>query len=150
MDEKGYTKREFAEVFGVSLHAVDKWVEAGIPRIPVGKNRWRYGRDAFKWSIGKIRANGKGKKRDVQEETAVVELQRAKLKLDKERAEVVPVSTFREVLADVTARLDSKVQAVPRKLAPDLLGIEELPKMVDALDLGVEELRAELRVALDD
>jgi hypothetical protein len=117
----------------------------------VGKSRWRYGKDSFQWAIERIRSNGKGKKvKDVQQETAVVELDRAKLKLQKERAEVAPVSTIKEVLGDMAVRLDSKVQAVPRKWAGELLGIEDLPKMVDQLDHMIEELRAELRSAADD
>ncbi len=150
MKESGYTKKDFATIFEVSLPAIDKWVEQGIPRIPVGKNRWRYGSEAFKWALGRTRKNGKKKDRDVREETAVVELERAKLKLEKERGEVVPVTTFQDVLGDVAARLDSKLQALSRKWAAELLGIEELPKMVEQLDLAVEECRAELRNVCDD
>jgi phage terminase Nu1 subunit (DNA packaging protein) len=149
MDEQGYSKRDFAYMFGVSLASVDKWVEQGIPRIAVGKQRWRYGKEAIKWVYERTRKKN-GKRPNLNDEKAAVELEMAKIKLERERGASASVTLIDEVLGDIAKRLDSKVTAFPRKWAPELLGIEDLPKMVEELDRGVEELRAELRVAADD
>lgn len=149
MSEASFTKKDFAAIFEISLPAVDKWVEQGIPRVPVGKNRYRYGARALKWAIKK-RSSKNGKKPNVAEQTATVELERAKIKLDRERGQVVPISTFKDVLDDVATRLDSKLQAMARKWGAELLGIEELPAMVSKLDEAIEECRAELRSVCDD
>ena len=47
MDEPQLTKQQFARVFDITPRQVDNWVADGIPRITVGKSRYRYGLDVL-------------------------------------------------------------------------------------------------------
>ena len=134
---------------GVSPRTVEKWVETGLPRQAVGKARWRYGYEAILWAWALNRKNGK-KPGGLQLEKQRLEVEKLQMDVDREKGTLLHVDDFDSVLADLCTRFNAKIRAVPRKWAPDLIGVESMPQVVDVLDRLVEELRAELKVSGDD
>lgn len=120
-----------------------------MPRQAVGRNRWRFGAESIVWAWSQKR-NGKKDDKSMRSEKERLEVEKLQLEVDKEKGLVVPVSTFTEVLDDICARFDAKIQALPRKWAAELIEIEDMGPMVDKLDELKEELRAELRQQGDD
>ena len=147
LEDVSLTKRDFCKLFGdVSMRTVEKWVEAGMPRQAVGKGRVRFGADAVVWAwTEKTRQNGKAKKNGAHEEKTRLEVEKLKMEVDREKGLLTPVSTFDEVVADLCVRVDSKLQALPQKWAPELLDISDMGTMTDRLGGLKEEIRAEIR-----
>ena len=61
LDDVSLSKRDFAKLFSVSIRTVEKWIEEGMPRQKVGKQRIRFGADAILWVWAQKRTNGKKK-----------------------------------------------------------------------------------------
>ena len=137
---------------GISTKWLRELAQRGVlPRVN-GHYPWPAVRQAFN-----VYLECKGEERRAphqlkEERAALIRVQResAELELSKRRGTLVDVGLFKEMLADMAARLDGKLRSVPLKWGPDLLCIEELPEMVRRLDDVVEELRAELRTAADE
>lgn len=151
LEDVSLTKMDFCRLLGdISPRTVEKWIEAGIPRQAVGKNRWRYGWESVVWAWSQLRDSGKKSGSATRSEKERLEVEKLQLEVNRDKGLYIPVSTLEEVLADICGRFNAKIQALPRKWAADLIEIEEMGPMVDRLDELKEELRAELRAEGDD
>ena len=146
------TGKETAVLLGVTPHWLRKLAQRGVLPRQGSKYPWPAVRRSFNDYLQTKGEQGSVPDEWRRERAQLVRVQRklAELDLAKKRGEQVPLSAFRNTLGDLCSRFDAKIQALPRKWAPDLLSIEDMAVMVDKLEDLKEELRAEIRVSYDD
>ncbi len=146
------TKANIAMCLGVSLPTVSSWVRKGCPYVQKGSKgqQWIFNTaEVISWreEQAALAAVGDTKSLDIDEarrrklaaEAAMVELD-----LAKRRGEVIEIEEVSGVIGDDYANVRAKLLSLPTKLAPQLIGIEDMAECKALIERGVSEALEEL------
>lgn len=143
-----WTKKDFAIEVERSLAAIEKMVEAGIPRVREGR-RWYYTVASLRWFYDRqIDALERVLSPDLQKARARKELALAKLaesKLAREQGAVVPISEVTRDYGMVLQTVRRKLLNVPGKFALRILPAFTRAEAQKVLFAMVREIIPELR-----
>jgi hypothetical protein len=141
------SKATLAELFSVSPAAIDGWLRRGMPTRADGRFSlqaaiaWRRERDQ----------EGRGHSLDSPgslqaERTRLAKEQADKLELENAilRKEHVHVDDAAEVLGSVITAIRSKIMALPKKVAPSIVGCGSIPSVAAALEDATNEVLLEI------
>lgn len=139
-------KREFGRLMARSPAAVSKWLRKGLPSTPSGGIDFEVGRD---WVLKNVAGyvgiglpntvvvptsggDGSGNANAPSNETptyteamrqrTVVETERARVKLSKERSVLIPTDQCQALIVGALAWFCAERRALPRQLCDDLVG----------------------------
>lgn len=146
------TKADLAKCLGVSLPTVTSWVRKGCPYVEKGSKArpWIFNTaSVIAWREDQAALNAVGdtasldideaRRRKLAAEAAMVELD-----LSKRRGEVIEIEEVAGVVGDDYANVRAKLLALPTKLAPQLIGIEDPAECQALIERGVAEALEEL------
>lgn len=149
-----------ADFFGVALPTVDGWVRQGAPVVQRGGRgrQWEFDTaEITSWRIQRAITEATGdvqadevelKRRKLQAETAMAELELAKAK-----AEVAPIKEFEKAQAAAFAQIRANIMNVPQRIVVQLLGETSetvfKSKLKQELSVALKEA-AEAQLVLDD
>ena len=146
------SKADLARMLGVSLPTIGQWVGKGCPFVSKGSpgKPWVFNSaDVLSWREDQVvmQAMGDTSSLDIEEarrrklaaEAALVELD-----LAKRRGEVIEIEEVAGVVGDDYANVRAKLLALPSKLAPQLIGIEDPAECKALIERGVSEALEEL------
>ena len=145
-------KADLAAMLGVSLPTIGQWVGKGCPFVFKGGpgKQWVFNSaDVLSWREEQVVQQAMGdtasldideaRRRKLAAEAALVELD-----LSKRRGEVIEIEDVAGVVGDDYANVRAKSLALPTKLAPQLIGIEDTAECQALIERGVAEALEEL------
>lgn len=146
------SKADLARMFGVSLPCIGQWVGKGCPYITKGGpgKQWIFNSadvrlwredQAIQQMVGDTSALDidEARRRKLAAEAALVELD-----LAQRRGDVIEIEEVAGVVGDDYANVRAKLLALATKLAPQVLGIEDLAECKALIERGVAEALEEL------
>ncbi|PZQ21176.1 MAG: DNA-packaging protein [Sphingopyxis macrogoltabida] len=142
-------RQGLAEVMGVSLPTIDRWISEGCPYKTRGKKgiQWEFMvPDVVAWWGNRERESAAGTstadENELKRRKLLAETRRAELEFAKAAAEVAPVAEFERATARMLAGIRANVMNVPARAVLQLLGETNEVTFKQAL-------RAELTLALE-
>lgn len=142
-------RAQLAEMFGVSLPTVDRWVTSGCPVVQRGGRgvEWKFDTAAVsKWRQDRAVQDATGTdKQDVDEierRTKLAKMRQVELDLAKDMKLVAPIDEFERVSSARAAVIRQNVLNVAQRACIQLIGCTDEVKFKKIL-------RAELTLALD-
>lgn len=146
------TKSDLARMFGKSLPGIQLWISKGCPYVTKGGGGKQWVFDSAEVSAWReaqviLQAQGDTKSLDIDEarrrklaaEAAITELELAKL-----RGDVIEIDAVAAVVGDDYANVRAKLLSMATKLAPQLLGTDDLPQCKALIERCVYEALEEL------
>jgi len=146
------SKADLAQYVGVSLTTITNWVRQGCPYLAKGTKgkAWIFNSaEVMTWREEKIAQNAIGdtasldideaRRRKLAAEAAMMELD-----LAKRRGEVIEIDAVAAVVGDDYANVRAKLLSLATKLAPQLIGIDDLAGCKALIERGVSEALEEL------
>ena len=127
-------KKQAAAFFGVSVQAIDGWINRGCPCEKRGRSLNFYLPEVVQWRYSQ---DEDGAKLDLTAERARLAKEQAdKTAMDnaKLRGEMIPVAAVRELLERILIVFKTHILAIPSKLAPLVLGLKTTAEARDAID----------------
>lgn len=147
------TQKEVAELLGISTRHIRNLVSAGLPtHSEQGKVSYD-GPECVAWDRQRVRAETEANAEPGNEGEARDRLDKLRgdileIDLAKARGAVLPVEYAVGQLEGIGERLRAKLQAMPSKWAPMLLGAKTIPDMASRLENAVNDaLKALVTVA---
>lgn len=145
------SKRDIAEIFGVSEPTVDHWIVKGLPVIEQGYKgvKWTFNTaDCVKWRMDQIRQEYEKTNEVIDYATArarkmQADADLADLELSRQRNEVISIDALEEQLTNILSTVKAQVGALPHKLG------HRFQSMRSARNIE-NMLKAELEQALTD
>ncbi len=138
-----------AEMLGVSLPTVDRWVKDGMPVVQRGSRgvEWAFdSADVIRWHTDRRVSDAAGTAptdaAEIDKRTKMAGMHRAELELAKARGEVAPIRDFERAQAKVFAEIRANVMNVAQRVVVQLLGETDET-------IFKTKLRAELALALE-
>lgn len=142
-------RAQLAEVFGVSLPTVDRWVTAGCPVVQRGSRgvEWQFDTSAVaKWRQDRAVQDATGADKqdtdEIERRTKLAKMRGAELELANALKLVAPIEEFERVQAARAAVIRQNVLNVAQRACIQLLGCTDEAEFK-------KKLRAELTLALD-
>jgi phage terminase Nu1 subunit (DNA packaging protein) len=146
---KVVNREELAEIEGVSLNTITRWIRQGCPYLQKGRQGrpWKFNTmEVREWSIQKAREDATGSKPMNEQELKLrklsAETNRAELDLAEARQQVAPIEEFERARALENATIRANVMNVSSRVVPQLIGETDESRFK-------ELLRAELIQALE-
>jgi phage terminase Nu1 subunit (DNA packaging protein) len=146
------SKADLAQYVGVSLTTITNWVRQGCPFVARGTKgkAWTFNSaEVLSWREAKVAENAIGdtssldideaRRRKLAAEAAMVELD-----LAKRKGEVIEIEAVAGVVGDDYANVRAKLLSLPTKLAPQLIGIDDVATCKALIERGVSEALEEL------
>lgn len=140
-------RSEIAQLFGVSLPTISQWLSKGMPFESKGTQgrKWSFNAsEVVKWREAMIVSQAIGdtsgldldeaRRRKLAAEAAMVELD-----LAKRKGEVIEIDAVAGVVGDDYANVRAKLLSLPTKLAPQLIGIDDVATCKALIERGVSE-----------
>lgn len=121
-------RAELAEILGISLPTVNAWVKDKMPVVRAGTRgtEWQFDTAAvIQWREERAKQAADGKLNDletIEKETALVKLERERLKFAKEAELVVPLDQLERRLSVVFAEVRTSLRNIPKRTASLLVG----------------------------
>lgn len=150
-------KGQLAEIIGVSERTITTWQKNGLPIAEDGtrgnQNLYQT-EEVIAWMIQRELTQRIEQFGGDEEEFFNYEKENARLTHHKanlaeleesaKRRELIPIGEVKEVEENIIAGGRAKLLAIPKKLAPRLLGLENLAQAEAVLSAGVREVAEEL------
>lgn len=139
------TTKELADLCGVTVRAVQKWVEAGCPC--AGKNKYLLS-EAVQWLVARDR--GPGKLSESRFDLYRVQKEKIELDIEATKRTLIPADEVHHIIAEMVHELVSTFDALPPRVGT-LVAAIDTPAEVEALierevhhirEIGSERLRA--------
>ena len=146
------SKADLARMYGVSLPCIGQWIGKGCPFVSKGGpgKQWVFNSaDVLAWREDQVAQQAMGDTRSLDIEEArrrkmAAEAALVELDLAKRRGEVIEIEEVAGVVGDDYANVRAKLLALPTKLAPQLIGAEDLAECKSLIERGVAEALEEL------
>jgi phage terminase Nu1 subunit (DNA packaging protein) len=146
---------EVAEVLGVSSRQVHNLVKEGMPRHAENGKTYYDAPECVAWYLARkvAEAESNAEPTSEWESKARLDSLRADLldiELQRARGQVMPVEYAVSQLEGIGARLRTKMQILPTKWAPGLVGAQTIPEMATRLEVAVQDAMKALVTVADD
>lgn len=147
---------EAAKRLGMSVQGLGMWAKRPGAPTRQGKKGLEYGWPAFpRWRDGEIERRAKEEARpktldEARQRREAAEAQIAELTLAERQGKLCTLDAVIEAQAAIAMRIRSQLLALPSKLGPQCLGLRTISEAVAVLDVGVNDVMAELRGNDDD
>jgi phage terminase Nu1 subunit (DNA packaging protein) len=144
---------QVAELLGISARQVHNLVKQGMPTSPEQGKVWYDGPVCVAWYVTQKVAEAEAKAEPGSEGEARERLDELRgdileIELAKARGSVLPVEYAVGQVEGIGERLRAKLQAMPGKAAPSLIGAKTIPEMAARLENAVNDaLKALVTVA---
>lgn len=141
---------EIAELLGISSRQVHNLVKAGMPTHPEQGKTWYDGPECVAWYVTQkvAQAEEPANEEEARERLDKLRGDILEIELAKARGSVLPVEYSVGQVEEIGERLRAKLQAMPAKWAPGLLGAKTIPEMASRLENAVNDaLKALVTVA---
>lgn len=158
-----YTGRqETADVVGVDVKTLDRWVRDGCPVEKRGGNgvAWEfYLPDVIRWwgdrRVAETTANAPDDLHEIELRRKRAEMLQAELELAKARSEVAPIHEFEMAQTKAMAAIRTRIMNVPQRVVMQLLGETNettfKERLTDELRVALEAAsEADLELEIDD
>ncbi len=148
-----HTKKELADLLGLSVRQIDNLLVEGIPRVRRGR-RVLYGADAVAWYFRrKLDAAEAERPADLNKERAAlvrVQRQLAEMELAEKEGRLVPLAYMQQQLEAICERLRAKLTVFPGKVAPLSIGLRSYAEALAMLKTAIAEAMASLSETGED
>lgn len=146
---------EAAAICGKSVTTLKSWFNLGCPVIERGgkSKKWRISPAAvMAWREEKIAQDAVGDTKNLDFEEArrrkiAAEAGMAELDFSLRRGELIPIEDIANLVGEEYANVRAKLLAIPVKMAPLMLGLDDLAKarglLEDSITEAMEELTAD-------
>jgi phage terminase Nu1 subunit (DNA packaging protein) len=126
-----------------------RWVAKGLPRKGDGGQERYPWPEIHRWMLEHARQEGRESVRpadyeDAKARKAMAEAELAELDLAQQRHELMTVEVAEKTLGEAFQRIRGQLLALPRRLAPDVVGVQTLPEANARLTKAIAEVLEEL------
>jgi len=125
-------RTDLAQIFGVSMPTVDRWIRAGMPVLSAGRRGVSAEfntAECFEWlrnsavdeATGKVMADDA----TIDRRMKTAKMVRAELDLEKEKGTLAPIAQMEAALANIFANLRAKMRVIPSRAYGALVGEDD-------------------------
>jgi ADP-ribose pyrophosphatase YjhB (NUDIX family) len=144
------SKREFAELFGISEKQIERFCQAGMPHRKKGRLVFIVMPQGRVWYHEHLVTKGEDRVRPTKrsesaDRRAAAEAELAEIALAKARSELMPVADFERIVGGSYARVRARLINLPRRIAGAVLGAQTLQEAEARAEPIVREAMEELR-----
>ncbi len=145
---------ELARMFQVTTRTVQRWNERGLPRQGEGRAAKYPLERCIVWVRERDREEvlEAARPKDLEEarlRKAIADAELAEYEVAERRGETLTVEHFEDLMGSATRRMDAQLRTLPRRVAPELVGLTTVKAFRAALEDAVAQVRAELYEARD-
>lgn len=145
---------ELARMFQVTTRTVQRWGERGLPRQGEGRTAKYPLERCIAWVRERDREEAleAARPKDLEEarlRKAIADAELAEYEVAERRSQTMTVEHFDDLVGSAMRRMDAQLRTLPRRVAPELVGLTTVKAFRAALDTAVGQVRAELYEARD-
>lgn len=145
---------DLARVFRVTTRTVQRWNEQGLPRQGEGRTAKYPLELCIAWVRKRDREEAleAARPKDLAEarlRKAIADAELAEYEVAERRGETMTVEHFEDLVGSAMRRMDAQLRTLPRRVAPELVGLKTAKEFRATLDGAVAQVRSELYAAGD-